>query len=76
MEVDDIRGKRELREVNAILLIREESEDFERRQEHGSCTHSVYSEINLPETDRAEKMEHAIESVKSCQSLPEKFSLG
>lgn len=43
MVIDEIRGKRESREVNAILLTREESEDFERRQQHESYTHSVCS---------------------------------
>ena len=43
MVIDEIRGKRESREVNTILLTREESEDFERRQEHGPYTHSVCS---------------------------------
>lgn len=43
MVFDEIRGKRESREVNALLLTREESEGFERRPEHGSYTHSVCS---------------------------------
>jgi hypothetical protein len=56
MVIDEIRGKRESREVNAILLTREESEDFERRQQHESYTHSVCSQLNLPDTDNAEKI--------------------
>jgi hypothetical protein len=31
--------------------------------------------INLPDTDNAEKMYHAIKAFKGCQDLPKEFSL-